>query len=138
MLQAGRYKQTEIITADRTRIVIMLYEGAGNFLEIGRDKMVANDIPGKALYLDKATAVISELICSLDMESGGEIARNLRRLYDFMISQIAEANMRNEREPVDVVLKLLETLREGWEEVLRQESAVLAATSEPNENASRV
>ncbi len=121
MLHAEQYKHTEVVTSDRTRLVVMLYEGAINFLEIAKDKMTESDIAGKALYLDKSTAIISELSCALDMKAGGEIATNLERLYDFMVAQISEANMRNDKCPINVVIKLLKTLKEGWEGVLKQE-----------------
>lgn len=125
MVQTANYQHNEVITSNRVRLIVMLYEGAINFLEIAKGKMDLNDIPGKALYLDKASAVISELLCSLDTKSGGEIARNLQRLYDFMLRQISEANVKDDVKPLETVSSLLRELKAGWNEIARQSPANL-------------
>lgn len=117
MLKSETYRNTEVVTSSRVKIIIMLYEGAINFLEAGKEKLLANDIPGKSYYLNKATAIISELACSLDRKAGKEIAENLERLYNYMISQISEANIKNDTKPIDTVISLLKELKTGWDEV---------------------
>ena len=51
---------------------------------------------------------------SLNMEKGGEVAKNLKSLYAFMFSQLIEANMNKESKPVVTVIGLLKELREAW------------------------
>ncbi len=124
MLNAGVYKNTEVATSNRVKLIVMLYEGAINFLRIAKERMAVNDIEGKAAYLDKSTAIISELSCSLDNEAGKEIAANLERLYNYMISQISEANIKNDTKPIDNVLPLLGELKSAWDELAKKETEV--------------
>ncbi len=128
MVKAANYQQNEVITANRVKLVVMLYEGAINFLETAKQKLISGDMAGKGVYLTKATAIVSELLCSLDMEAGGEIARNLHRLYDFMLRQITEASVRNETEPIDTTISILKELKKGWEEISRQGVAMPSQT----------
>ncbi len=121
MLKSETYRNTEVVTSNRVKIIIMLYEGAINFLEVGKEKISGNDIPGKSYYLDKASAIISELACSLDKKAGKEIAENLEKLYNYMISQISEANIKNDTKPIDTVISLLKELKAGWEDVARKD-----------------
>lgn len=120
MIKVPNYQQNEVITSNKVRLVIMLYEGAINFLDIARDRIYIKDIPGKSLYLNKASAIVSELLCSLDKKAGGEIAANLERLYNYMLRQIANADLKNDHESIGVVSSLLKELKAGWEEIGRK------------------
>lgn len=115
----GAYKNTEVSTSGRVKLIVMLYEGAINFLEIAKEKMAIGDVPGKARYIDRATAIVSELLCSLDHDKGGRIADYLRALYDYAIREMSEANIKNDPKPLDVVISILAELKKGWEEVER-------------------
>lgn len=120
MIRVSNYQQNDVATSNKVRLVVMLYEGAINFLDIARDRIYIKDIPGKSLYLNKASAIISELVCSLDKKAGGEIASNLERLYNYMLRQIANADLKNDHESIGVVILLLKELKAGWEEIGRQ------------------
>lgn len=109
-----QYKSTQITTADQGKLVLMMYDGAIQFIEIAIGKIKENDIAGKGLYISKAQAVISELTASLDTEKGGEIAASLEKLYVFVSSQLQTANINKDIKPLEVSNRLLGTLREGW------------------------
>ncbi|MGB4006908.1 MAG: flagellar export chaperone FliS, partial [Halanaerobiales bacterium] len=68
--------------------------------------------------LKKTGDIISELMVSLDMEQGGEIARNLYNLYDYMNRRLIQANIRKDPALVDEVINLLSSLKESWEEAI--------------------
>jgi flagellar protein FliS len=60
----------------------------------------------------------------------GEIARNLYRLYDYMLRRLVEANIKSDRARVEEVLKYLEELRDAWSQAianLRREKMVAEA-----------
>ncbi len=117
MTAVDEYRKVQVNTADRVRIVSLLFDGAVNFLKMGREAMERGDVASKGLYLGKATAIIGELSSSLDMNAGGEISPNLKRLYDFILDRIFHANMRNDRDAVDVAIKIIDVIREGWKEI---------------------
>ncbi|MBN2653711.1 MAG: flagellar export chaperone FliS [Nitrospirae bacterium] len=117
MTQAMAYKQAEVSTSDRVRIIGLLYDGAINFIKIAEKKIQDNDIAGKGLFIVKATAIITELSNSLDAEQGGEIAANLHKLYDFVVDRLISANMNNDVKSLHEAVKVIEILRSGWKEL---------------------
>ncbi len=122
MTAVEEYRKVQVNTADRVRIVSLLFDGAVNFLKMGREAMERGDIASKGLYLGKATAIIGELSSSLDMNAGGEISPNLKRLYDFVLDRIFHANMRNDSDAVDVAIRVIDMIRDGWKEIEKVQS----------------
>ena len=118
-LQYDAYKETAINTSDNVRIVSLLLDGAINFMLAARGKMEQNDITGKGLYLGKATAIVSELLKSLNIEEGGEVAANLRRLYDFILDRLLTANRKSDINSLHEAERVLENIRIGWKEMER-------------------
>ena len=117
MQQYDAYRKAAIDTSDNVKIVSLLFDGALNFLNVAQRKMEERDIPGKGLYLGKVTAIVGELNSSLNMEEGGEIAANLRRLYDFVLDRLLQANLKNSRKALNEAERVLELLRSGWKEM---------------------
>ena len=132
MQQYDAYQKTTFDTSDNARIVSLLFDGAVNFLKIARGKIEAGDIAGKGLFLGKATAIVGELTSSLNMEEGGEIARNLRRLYDFVLDRLLKANLKNDVGALDEAVKVLDMLRGGWKEMERHQHAAHATPARPS------
>ena len=77
------YRQTEVQSRSPLELVVMLYDGALRFTADARDAMIRRDIRSRQQHLSKALAVVSELQNTLDMESGGEVAEHLDKLYGF-------------------------------------------------------
>ena len=69
-------------------------------------------------HIQKAQDVLRELMVTLRVEEGGEVAQNLMRLYDFMYLMLVEANVSKDREKISVVRGMLEELRTTWEEAI--------------------
>jgi len=127
MQKFDAYQKSTFDTSDKVRIISLLFDGGINFIKLGRVKMGDRDIAGKGLYIGKATAIVGELTSSLNMEAGGEIARNLRRLYDFVLDRLLKANLKNDVVALDEAEKVLQTLREGWKGMERNQAATHAA-----------
>jgi flagellar protein FliS len=117
---ANQYKQTAVKTANRGQIVIMLYEAAIQNVKKAAVAIDQKDIPGKGVAIGKAHDIINELLNTLDFEVGGNIAKDLERLYNFMTEQLVKANMEISKEPLQTVQKLLETLLDGWKGAVNQ------------------
>ena len=114
------YKQNQFYTADKGTLLLMLYQGAIDFLKRARDHLERGQIADKGIYISKAHAVIAELMNSLDLEVGGDLPRALKSLYGFMMDQLMDAHLGNKLEPIDTVIALLSTLQEGWQGAVTQ------------------
>ncbi len=111
------YNQTNVLTADPKRLVIMCYEGAIDYLKLAKKKGQAGEFEAKAKAVLKAQDVIDELSHSLDFEKGGQVAANLDSLYNYMTRRIIFAEANRTVEPLDEVVGLLEELKEAWVDI---------------------
>ncbi|MGE4232241.1 MAG: flagellar export chaperone FliS [Bacteriovoracia bacterium] len=114
----NKYKQTQVTTASRGKILLMLYEACMKNLRIAADAINRKDLAEKGKHIVKAHDIINELSLSLNHEVGGNISKELERLYVYMVEQITEANVKNDSKPIEITLKLLQTLYEGWVEAV--------------------
>lgn len=111
------YKDNSVTTQTPGQIVVLLYEGAIRFCRQAITALEQKDYIQKGKLLDKAYGVVAELNASLDMEKGGEVALNLRKLYVFMQEQLVEANFKKDTKRVQQVIGLLEELLGAWKQV---------------------
>ena len=116
-LAQQQYVTTQVGTADRLQLVIMLYDGAISFLGQAKEKMAAQDAAGKGLLIGRALDIIAELNASLNFQAGHELATNLFHLYNFMTSHLTKANLNWDLAALEEVLSILTQLREAWVEV---------------------
>ena len=111
------YKQTVTATATPLDLVIMLYEGAIDSIDKSVTAINNKDIHTKIRYIDKSIKIIEELLYSLNLEIGGEIAYNLQDLYLHMMLQLTIANGLNDASKARHVESLLKELLEGWKHI---------------------
>jgi flagellar secretion chaperone FliS len=114
---AQAYHQTHVRSQSPVELVVLLYDGALRFMRLTRDAIDGRDLVGKREALSRAMAIMSELQNSLNMEAGGDIARSLDGLYDYIIARLTDANVHNTTEPVDEAVRLMSVLREGWAQI---------------------
>ena len=111
------YQETAICTQNRGQLVVMLYDGAINFLKQSIADLEQGDYASKGIRIAKATDIIIELNTVLDMDKGGQIAQNLRSLYNFMHHHLSEANLKKDATMVQDVINLLEELKQSWQAI---------------------
>ena len=138
------YLESEVMSATPAKLVIMLYDGAINFLKRLDNIDYSRDIELKTYNINKAYAIISELLITLNMEHKA-ISEPLFALYTYMQSRLVEANMQNNSEYVREVIRLLTGLRESWGQIITIEmqkvgqshSQAIGATSEFSDDEDR-
>jgi len=106
--------QAAIGNADPHTLIQMLIDGAIQRLNTAKMHMKQNNVSLKGENISKAISIIDGLRTSLDMEKGGDIAKNLESLYDYMQRQLLAANIGNKVENIDEVLSLMNEIRAGW------------------------
>lgn len=112
------YQNVQITTTDRGRLLLMMYEGAIKFLKQSKAGLEEKDIAKFCRFLSKGQAIIAELMNTLDFEKGGAIARDLDRLYDFMLFYLSEANLYRDAERVTKVITLVEIIYSAYREII--------------------
>jgi flagellar secretion chaperone FliS len=124
------YQTVQVTTTDRGRLLLMMYEGAIKFLKQSKSGLETNDIAKFCRFLCKAQAIVAELMNTLDFEKGGQIAKDLDRLYDFILFYLTEANLYRDPKRISKCIGLIETIYSAYKEIIegrKQEAETVSA-----------
>jgi flagellar protein FliS len=125
------YQKTAVNTVDQRKLILMLYDGAIKFLSHAVEKMGKNEVYEAHTHLIKGKSIIAELLASLNLEAGGDIARNLQRLYAYMFNELIDANLNKDPDRVQRVVHLLRELRTAWQSLKPAAPESIAAIPVP-------
>ena len=114
------YRQDRILSADPLDLVRFLYQGAMDAVTKARTHLAKGEIVERSAAITKAMEIITELSGSLNHAEGGDISRNLERLYGYMLQRLLEANLKQIDGPLVEVLGLLATMGEAWDTIAAQ------------------
>ena len=116
------YRESAVMTASPVQLVVMLYDGANRFLRTA----VALHEQGKGLEanvpLGRAQAIVEELLATIDIERGGDIAPRLQGIYVFCLQEMAESRLERKADRLGPVITLLGELRDGWSQIAAQQN----------------
>lgn len=118
-----QYKHTQVTTVDKGRLIVLLYEGAIKFLRQAKDCCEDGDVPGKANNINRALDIIAELNQSLNVNDGGELAANLRKLYLFWSEHLIQAKIKKDSRNLDDVINMMNSLNEAWNSIVSKPEA---------------
>ncbi|AZN38520.1 flagellar export chaperone FliS [Paenibacillus albus] len=107
-----KYQQNSVQTASPNKLIIMLYDGAIRFVKQGIDAIENKTIEQANRNLIKAQNIIHELTAALDFKY--PIAKDLARIYEYMLYRLIEANTNKDTAPASEVLNHLLDLKEAW------------------------
>lgn len=115
----GAYKKTSVNTASKEQILLMLYQAAIKNCKKAMEAIDDNNVAKKGEAIGKMQDIVIELNNSLDMEVGGEVAKELSSLYDYIMYSSTQANINFDKEQLAGCLKVLNTLYDGWKEAIK-------------------
>ncbi len=98
-------------------MILMLYDGAIRFTRLGIEGIEQRDFGKTNTNLIKAQKIVHELSASLDFNY--EISKNLAAIYEYMMHQLIEANIRKDVGPAKEVLDHLMDLKSTWTTAIR-------------------
>jgi flagellar protein FliS len=113
-VKAQKYIETQAKTATKEQLLLMLFDGAIRFAQLGKESMKQSRIEDTFNYFKRAQRIVTELICSLDKRVGPEIYSNLVNLYKFIYFRLVEASLKKEEKCADEALEILLHLRQTW------------------------
>jgi flagellar secretion chaperone FliS len=132
------YREANVRGATAVRLVVLLYEQAIQDLTQAAQAMEENNIELRTNRINHALEVVGRLQVTLDMERGGQVARNLLAFYESLRANLWKAQLHVSKQMLLQQVTDLMTLREAWTEVDRAELAasgpkpVPMAVAEPN------
>jgi flagellar secretion chaperone FliS len=113
------YQKNSVNTASKEKLLLMLYDGLVKFIKQGIAGIEEKSIERANTNLVKAQNIVSEFMATLNTQVGGEMAKGLMALYDYMHRRLMEANMKKDAEIAKEVLGFAEELKETFEEAYK-------------------
>ena len=110
------YKESAVLTAPPEQLVLMLYDGINRFLFQATVAMRENNPVLVNNKLQRAEAIIDELIATLD-HSAGEISDRLNAIYLYSRRSLGEARIEKSAEKIEHVQGLIRELRDAWAQI---------------------
>lgn len=95
----------------------MLYDGAIRFVLEAREAIARNDVRARTTAVSRALAIVAELQNTLNVNDGGDVARELDRLYAYISTRLFDVTATADDRAAQEVHKLLSTLRDGWAQI---------------------
>ena len=111
---ANTYREMEVLSASPGQLVVMLYDHLLVTLRRARLVMDSSSPEMRGTLLEKARAVVAELLATLDVEAGGEVARNLSGLYTFFFGELVDLALRPDVGRLDRVTGMIGELRDAF------------------------
>ncbi|HEY3282794.1 MAG TPA: flagellar export chaperone FliS [Armatimonadota bacterium] len=129
----AQYQANQVRTS-REDLLIMLYDGALRFLRLGKEGMLAGKRDQQSFNINKAQAILMELINTLNHKVGGELPAELERLYWYFFDRLTQSNLEDDAAGLDEVMYHMNELREAWVEAAKiyreqQQTASLAGVA---------
>lgn len=122
----GAYKKTSVNTASKEQILLMLYQAAIKNCKKAMEAIDRKEIAKKGEYIGKLQDIVIELNNSLDFEIGGDIAKELSALYDYILFASTQSNIKMDKEGLEGSLNVLNTLYEGWTTAIKDSKKIQA------------
>ena len=113
-----QYQKDSVETASPEKLLILLYDGAIQFLNKAKITMESGDYSQTHNNLLGCQNIILEFMSTLDMQQGGDLAQNLYNLYEYYYNTLVKANLKKDIKLVDEVLRHLIKLRATWQQAI--------------------
>ena len=110
------YKESAVLTAPPEQLVLMLYDGIHRFLFQATVAMRGGDYMLTNNKLQRAEAIIDELIATLDHDAG-EISDRLNAIYLYSRRSLGESRLEKSPEKIEHVQGLIRELRDAWAQI---------------------
>lgn len=122
------YKEMSVKTASQGSLILMLYDEGIKRIESSIDLLNVEKLPPSSIEkinnnILKAQEVVTELMASVNVEKGGEIASNLTAIYSYFYQQLLQANIKKDIAILKDILFMMRDLRSAWKEAIDAESA---------------
>ncbi len=123
------YRSAELETVSQRDLIVRLYQGAERFLIQAQVAINNRQIEMAHINCQKAKAIFSELLATLNVEAGGDVGIQLRDLYVFLITSIVEANLKKDGVLIGKLLPIIASLREAWQQIPDEYAQVTSTPS---------
>ncbi|WP_432354619.1 flagellar export chaperone FliS [Sporosarcina sp. A2] len=111
------YQNNSVTTSTPGELTLMLYNGCLKFIEQAKRAAESGQIEEKNTAVQKAQAIISELMLTLDATF--PVAKDMLVLYEFANSRLVEGNIKNDSKMFEEAAEIIKDFRDTWKQVIQ-------------------
>jgi flagellar protein FliS len=119
-----QYQTSNITTATPEKLMILLFDGAIQFLQKAKTAIAEKKLQERSQNIDGARKIIRELMRTIDLENGNDVSKNLFKLYNRMAMDLIKANIQKNANKIDEVITDLTNIRWGFQKAIEIQSGV--------------
>ena len=120
-----QYQTSNITTATPEKLMILLFDGALQFLQKAKTAITENNFKERSENIDGARKIIRELMRTIDLENGNDVSKQLFKLYNRMAMNLIKANVQRNSAKIDEVIEDITNIRWGFQKAIEISSGVL-------------
>lgn len=113
-----QYQTSNITTATPEKLMILLFDGALQFLQKAKTAINENNLKERAENIEGARKIIRELMRTIDLENGNDVSKKLFRLYNKMAMNLIRANVQRSTDKIDEVITDITNIRWGFQKAI--------------------
>jgi flagellar protein FliS len=110
-------RASQAVVADKVELIQMLFDGLLESMVTARGHIERGAIEEKNKSLIRAGRIVIGLQGALDLEKGGDLARNLHELYSYVTRRLVYVNAHNDLTVLNEVQTLMSEIRQAWRDV---------------------
>ena len=122
------YRKQSILTANPAELIVLLYDGLKKNLLLAKRHIDRRNAFAAHECLMKGQAIVEELINCLDMNI--QLSEDLLALYEFMLHEMAEANLKKDSSFIPPVVDIVTELEEAWEAIAASNKGILSLVND--------
>ena len=132
-----QYQTSNITTATPEKLMIMLFDGALQFLQKAKTAIEEKNLQDRAANIDGARKIIRELMRTIDLENGNDVSKQLFKLYNKMAMKLIKANVSRNISLIDEVVEDLSNIRWGFQKAIEIQTGITTVEEVMKEQAER-
>lgn len=129
-----QYQTSNITTATQEKLMILLFDGAIQFLQKAKTAIAEKDINARSENITAARKILRELMRTIDLENGNDVAKKLFKLYNRMAMDLIKANVQRNSDKIDVVIQDFANIRWGFQKAIDIQSGITTVDDVMKEN----
>ena len=119
-----QYQANNITTATPEKLMVMLFDGAIQFLQKAKTAIEEKNLQERATNIESARKIIRELMRTIDLENGNDVSKSLFRIYNRMVMKLIKANVSRNVVLIDEVLEDLSNIRWGFQKAIEIQTGI--------------
>ena len=131
--RAAQYREMQVMSASPARLTVLMFEHLEVVMRRAQTAIRSDQLELRVANLCRAREIVSELLGTLDIDRGGQIAIDLSMLYGFLQAELVDVGMRRDVAHLGRLIGIVSTLGSGFALAEKQlsgaDSPVLAATA---------